>query len=34
QRADGNLAGAARALGVSRAQLSYRIARAHERART
>jgi DNA-binding NtrC family response regulator len=33
QRAGGNLAGAARALGVSRAQLSYRIARAHERAR-
>ncbi|WP_431276803.1 sigma 54-interacting transcriptional regulator [Variovorax ureilyticus] len=32
-RAGGNLAGAARALGVSRAQLSYRIARAHERAR-
>jgi len=33
QRAGGNLAGAARALGISRAQLSYRIARARERAR-
>ena len=32
QRAGGNLAAASRALGLSRAQLSYRLARAHERA--
>ena len=32
-RAGGNLAGAARALGISRAQLSYRLGRAQERAR-
>ncbi len=33
QRAGGNLAGAARALGLSRAQLSYRLSRQRERAR-
>ncbi|MBS0446464.1 MAG: sigma 54-interacting transcriptional regulator [Proteobacteria bacterium] len=33
ERAGGNLAAAARALGISRPQLSYRIARARERAR-
>ena len=33
ERAGGNLAAAARALGISRAQLSYRIDRAHERSR-
>jgi DNA-binding NtrC family response regulator len=33
KRAGGKLAAAARALGISRAQLSYRIDRAHERAR-
>ncbi len=33
QRAGGNLAAAARALGLSRPQLSYRLARVHERAR-
>jgi DNA-binding NtrC family response regulator len=33
QRAGGNLAGAARALGLSRAQLSYRLQRLRERAR-
>jgi hypothetical protein len=33
QRADGNLAAAARALGLSRAQLSYRLGRVQERSR-
>jgi transcriptional regulator with GAF, ATPase, and Fis domain len=32
-RASGNLAGAARALGVTRPQLSYRLQRMHERAK-
>ena len=32
-RASGNLAGAARALGLTRPQLSYRLQRMHERAR-